>query len=280
MNIPRYWVKSTEDVTLDDGRLINLTAWGWSSINKEEARQKSEERLANLLDRVRRREDLPKNHYLYGNRPLREEIIEEIRTIDHEAIITRNSYGSLVLNTSHVLFVDIDLPVTEEGGGMLKKLFGKKPADPAMERLPALRESLMRTGGSFRFYRTAAGFRILGTDPMHVPDAAETEDLMKSLGADPSFVHLCRIQKSFRARLTPKPWRCGIHIPPGSFPREEIREQTEFEQWLSSYERNCASHATCRFIEEIGRGRVQPEAAEIVRIHDSKTRISEPLPLA
>ena len=59
---------------------------------------------------------------------------------------------------------------------------------------------------------------------------------MKALGADPAFLHLCRIQGSFRARLTPKPWRCGQANPPGSFPREP-EAQAAFAEWLAQYQR-------------------------------------------
>jgi hypothetical protein len=33
--------------------------------------------------------------------------------------------------------------------------------------------------------------------------------LMRFLRADPDYVRLCAVQECYRARLTPKPWRCG-----------------------------------------------------------------------
>ena len=48
----------------------------------------------------------------YPNRPFREQIIRELKDAAGQtsAVITRNAYGCLVLNTARMMFVDIDLP--------------------------------------------------------------------------------------------------------------------------------------------------------------------------
>ena len=69
------------------------------------------ERLRHLIGRVQQSLELERS-YAYGTRPLREEIIQEIhsRAGDITGIVTRNSYGCLVLNTAEAMFVDVDLP--------------------------------------------------------------------------------------------------------------------------------------------------------------------------
>lgn len=102
---------------------------------------------------------------------------------------------------------------------------------------------------------------------------------MESVGADPAFVRLCRLQESFRARLTPKPWRCGHHPPFDRHPREG-KAQERFAKWLGRYETACHSVATCRFVEAIGPGRIEAEVEAVLRVHDETTKAASGLPLA
>ena len=63
--------------------------------------------------------------YAYAERPLREELVEELEHAgERTAAITRNSYGSLVLNTEGGMFVDIDYP-PRESFSALRRAFGR-----------------------------------------------------------------------------------------------------------------------------------------------------------
>jgi hypothetical protein len=196
-----------------------------------------------------------------------------------DAVITRNSYGCLVLYAAHALFVDIDLraPTFTE---WLAGLLGKR-RDPAGERLASLRAALQAMpSASFRIYRTAAGFRVLATSPAFEPGSSAAAALLQATGADPAFVQLCRLQHSFRARLTPKPWRVGLAAPPGSFPRDHPDDRAAFAAWLGEYQRTAAAWATCQFVETIGSGVVDRSISPILRLHDDFTRAQSQLPLA
>lgn len=280
MQIPRFWVRESDEVQGQDGKQFHLRCWGWSTDNLQEARMKAREAVDRLSSRIRGGMEIP-SRYGYGNRALREEIIREISSEDGSpsAIITRNSYGSLILNTARVMFIDVDVPQSGSSGG----LFGwmkRDKQDPAETALSKLRGGLQASGGSYRLYRTAAGFRVLATDPLFEPGDAASEQIMDRVGADPAFVKLCRAQRSFRARLTPKPWRCGQPRPPADFPREDSQQEARFGQWLSDYDSACVSRATCRFVEAIGPGRVQSEAQPVLDLHDEFTRPGSNLPLA
>jgi len=285
MKIPRFWIRREGDVSTPDGRELRLFAWGWSETSPSDAESRAAERFRSLQQRVSQGLDLPRG-YAYGDRPVREQIVEEIAGPDgqQDALLTRNSYGSLVLNAARSMFVDVDAPPAPPAasGFSLKSLFGGgSGAQPAAAaQLDKLRGVLGSASGSFRVYRTAAGYRLLATDRVYTPGSSESESLMRQVGADPAFIQLCRIQESFRARLTPKPWRVGKPAPPGDFPREDARLQRAFDQWQQDYERAAASKATCQFVETIGSGAIHPDIAHIVQLHDDRTRATSSLPLA
>jgi hypothetical protein len=100
------------------------------------------------------------------------------------------------------------------------------------------------------------------------------------LESDPQYVDLTRAQECFRARLTPKPWRCGVTRPDRNFPRETAALEEAHARWLTTYERKSSGFATCRFIQTLGSANQCPEAQQVVLWHDRITRASESLPLA
>lgn len=277
MNIPHFWARADGVANNPRGESFDLRAWGWSNSGVAEARDNAQDRLRRILSRVAAGEPFP-SRYPYGVGAMREEIVREVAP---NAVITRNSYGSLVLNTTDVMFIDIDLPEgTQGGGGLLRSLFGKK-ADPVAEALQKLKDALTSAARStFRVYRTAGGFRVMAVERLFEPGSGEAERIMTAVGADPQFVQLCRAQRSFRARLTPKPWRCGWSTPPGEYPREDPAATAKFLAWRAEYERRCATKATCRFVEKVGNGWTSSAIEPLVKLHDDMTRANEALDLA
>jgi hypothetical protein len=287
MKIPKYWMRREGDVQRPDGTPLRLSAWGWSDTSTSEAEGRAGDRFRSLQQRVTQGLELPRG-YGYGSRPMREQILEEIPGPDGrpDALLTRNSYGSVVLNAARAMFVDVDVPRRssprdEPAGFSVMRMFGlgggAKEQAAALDRL---RHALAGSGGTFRVYRTAAGFRLLATDRVFVPASSDSESVMRATGADPAFVQLCRVQESFRARLTPKPWRMGEMPPPSQFPRGDREQEAAFNEWLERYERASASKATCRFVETVGSGWLHREIAPIVRLHDERTKAESDLPLA
>ena len=68
--------------------------------------------------------------YGYPGRPMREEILREFRAPNGavHGIVTRNSYGCVVLNTANLMFVDVDAPEARESS-FLAGLFGFRQPD-------------------------------------------------------------------------------------------------------------------------------------------------------
>ncbi|HEX2204375.1 MAG TPA: hypothetical protein VHG91_13785, partial [Longimicrobium sp.] len=155
------------------------------------------------------------------------------------------------------------------------------PAAPAAAALDGLRRWVAaRPDWRVRVYRTHSGLRYLVTHALFSPTDGEARAAMTALGADPQYVRLCQAQKSFRARLTPKPWRVGLSTPPARFPYESAADEHAMRAWEASYARASAGYAACRLIEELGSGTEHPEVAPLRALHDEQTRASSGLPLA
>lgn len=100
---------------------------------------------------------------------------------------------------------------------------------------------------TYRVYRTHSGCRIICTSMTF--DRKDTikdflgDRLLRFLQADPKYAALCQQQRSYRARLTPKPWRVSSEEP----------------------------NHVCDFVTTIGSGEVHPDLVEQLRLHDEMT---------
>lgn len=277
MNFPPFWAKGEYD---------GFMCWRWSHRSLDEALTLAEQAARKLADRFRAG-DIPKHGYGYPDRPFREPVLCELKNNAGEvaAVVTRNSYGSLVLNTARVMFVDVDLPEPKPAGGLLKRLFGKpdlKPAaDPAKDAIAkAEMWSRNNPGWGWRIYRTRGGLRLLATHALFEPETAASGGVFDALGADTLYRQLCKTQKCFRARLTPKPWRCGAEKPPTRWPFSDAKAEARFNKWESAYQNTCRDWATCELIQTIGNRDVHSDVRLVVELHDETTRAEAKLKLA
>lgn len=221
-------------------------------------------------------------HYAYGERPLLEPVLREFQTDGDgpAAVVTRNAYGSVVLNTRDLMFVDIDKEDGQSTGiaSGIRLLFGgSRSAHTVFADIQSVAERNNLTG---RVYKTAAGYRVLITNAAFQAGSRESEDLLRQFGADPLYIRLCRMQESFRARLTPKPWRCGWQVPPVTFPFETKEDRSWFQDWETKYNSAIAGYATCRYTASFGSSTMARGFEELVRYHDEETRAASVLPLA
>ncbi|MFN6207227.1 MAG: hypothetical protein ACK49R_12380 [Planctomycetota bacterium] len=279
MLIPRCWKLVEGNFPDRAGGTVRLSAWGCGE-DEAAAEEDGRERLERVAASLNAGK-VPEQWYGYPDRPVREEILQTFDgpTGDPEsqvAVVTRNGYGALVLNTARMLFLDIDLAMGL--GQTIRSWFGQ--ASPEQTKLAQLQHLLSAQGNAtFRIYRTAAGFRVIGLGREYDPAGREAEELMEATGTDPQFRRLCTVQKCFRARLTPKPWRCGVPRPWVHFPyRDEAAEQ-EMRSWISRYEAASARYATCRFLAEVGSLPPSGDEAILLEIHDCLTGVGKGLPL-
>jgi hypothetical protein len=278
MNFPQFWARGSSG---------DFSVWRWSVQSAAEAQSLADQAARQLAERFRIG-DYPRRHGgYYPNRPFREQILEAVKNESSDvcAVITRNSYGCRVLNTARIMFVDIDLPESRPPVGLIRRLFGKPeiaaPANrdkEAMERIENWTRSNSEWG--WRIYRTRSGLRLLATHALVDADSDTAKGVFESLGADPLYRKLCETQKCFRARLTPKPWRCGLRRKPERWPWLDAGQETRFQRWEAQYQSCSTSWATCEFIRQIGNPMIHAEVQPILKLHDSKTRAESKLQLA
>lgn len=242
------------------------------------------EALREITKKVRNDEKL--DRYSYGERALREEIIETIvyEKSEPSAIITRNGYGALVLNTANVMFVDIDF-VSE---GIIKRIvfafrrFLNLTVMTQEERKLQLLKEWMHgyPNWGMRVYRTKAGLRCLVTHDLFGPSHPNTMKSFDGMGADPLYMRLCANQESFRARLTPKPWRCKLRTPPNKYPWDDVDEERRYRQWEENYNRVITRFTTCKLLDILGSRFMHPEVEAIQVVHDRYACVSDEYTLA
>jgi hypothetical protein len=106
--------------------------------------------------------------------------------------------------------------------------------DPAASPMRRLHEWIERhPAWGVRVYRTRSGLRYLVTHAPYSPEDPNIKAAMEFLGADPQYRNLCKAQKSFRARLTPKPWRVGLTAPHLEFPRTTQDKERAAAEWVT-----------------------------------------------
>lgn len=270
MFIPRFWFR------VADG---SRTSLGWSDASAFEAEKLARSRWAKLAELGD--DATPSDWDYYPSTPVKEEILETPRPLasgSGAALITRNRAGVEVLNTDRVAFVDIDLRSNRASllssiGG----LFGRKSAksdegeSAALARVAAWADA---SSVRLRAYRTAGGLRLIRMDRLIEPDGDECAAMFEALGADPLYGRLCRVQKSFRARLTPKPHRIGCSAAPGSHPRTDPEMVQAFANWLADYEQARAGLAVAAFIAEYGSAQSESIPQVIAALHDRRTLLN------
>lgn len=275
--LPQFWRSA---------RAGMVTAWGWSTQSADEALAVANERLANSLKAIRA--GLPRDKRgSYGWAPPREETLQEVRDADGAliAVVSRNRYGADVLGTDRLLIADVDLPAERPMVRSLRRLFGGKKdpeADgPKARALRAIGDFAARHPNlGVRAYETFGGYRVLVTGSGLEPRSPDAAALFEQLGTDQIYVHLCRKYNTCRARLTPKPWRCGLRAPSTTWPPTSDEDARRASQWLSEYAATTAGFATCRL-----RGTFGPpprtDEAQLIELHDRATRVADTqLPLA
>ena len=87
---------------------------------------------------------------------------------------------------------------------------------------------------------------------------------MQNLYADPLYARLCRFQATFRARLTPKPWRVEID-----------EERFVYDRTTGLVVADYSSYAVCHLVEIVGEPTILPQFESTIRVHDSFCRIDQ-----
>ena len=293
MNTPDFIASATAFASGSNGDVFR-SAVATSSKSQADAEQKAKilaQQYANDVAHNPRQHMQERERYPYGVRNLIEPIQERVRLgADELALITTNNYGASVLNAHRVMFVDVD---TENDAGRDPRTgmvidgqsISNDEALNALADLVAARDDLM-----FRVYSTAAGLRYICTSRFFDPESTESDEILKYLKSDKRYVLLCKKQKCYRARLSPKPWRCNkvVTLADTDAQLQNNEPRGFFAKLFSSAKPRTKTltkvedFAVCRFIETVGTNSVTmpPEIAAIVRLHDNACGVTTTKPLA
>jgi len=309
MKIARYWAKGEAQSQRPDDSPILLSIWRWSDASQHDAQQRATAAAEDAAHRMETGSVVGEGHgYNYFANPPREEIIEEITGEDGSTIgtVTRNRMGSLILNTDGLMFIDVDTEsaASKPSGGILSRLASlltgsgrrRKKAQVSSEFVVAdgraryagddgvgdvpegptgriAQAAAMFPTDTFRLYQTAAGYRLMLTNRTVSPTSDECKRILASFDADPLYARLCEKQECFRARLTPKHWRCELPTPPYRYPLRNSSEERVYDEWITQYEQVIEPYATCKFLQEFGPGEKHPSLALLIQVHDMMSRV-------
>lgn len=111
MIVPQFWSEA-KSVVRREGKQATIMRFGWSDVSEADAHEHAETRVSEAVSRYKAGEDLRRiDHKVKYNGaeglPIREEIISR----HDDAVLTRNSYGAMCINTPDVMFTDIDVDV-------------------------------------------------------------------------------------------------------------------------------------------------------------------------
>lgn len=292
--LPQYWVSEGSSAQAPDGRKVWLSARGWSRTSVAQATEMAQQRLWRLVDRFSRGTAGPREEY-YPRIALCEQVLHQM--FDGETLIaevSRNRYGSDVLNTDIVLIADMDFtasapPAAHERTkrSLLSRLFDRSlptlPSDDAQREAAALETAAEFANNNKNLgthvYRTFAGLRVIVTGSGALPTSGRATMIMRDLNTDPLYVTLCATHQTYRARLTPKPWRVGHSSLRAVWPPRGEFDTKLTQRWLLAYERKSAGYATCRRIASYGTPPT-PVERRVIDLHDQRTLADSGHPLA
>ncbi|MET0224443.1 MAG: hypothetical protein ABW346_08720 [Terrimicrobium sp.] len=107
MYFPKFWQR---------GEREGFVCWGFSDESGAEARERAQERARIIAERFHSGEAL--RSYGYPDRPMREPVLQVVASstqTEPAGVITRNSYGCMVLNAARMFIADVDHRPTDQG---------------------------------------------------------------------------------------------------------------------------------------------------------------------
>lgn len=134
----------------------------------------------------------------------------------------------------------------------------------------------------FRLYRTPMGYRVLAMHKTFDPATDEPFEILNSWKSDRIYIQMCKNQRCFRARVSPKPWRIGVGrlAPrPGVWPIK-LERMPDREKWVKHYSEKSKKFASCEFVVKIGSNIVDTKAEAVRVLHDEYSKAEMNLPIA
>lgn len=266
MKTYKFWKKEITEIRID-GQSQSIVCFGRSNMSLADAAADAVARAKKVEMKIAGKEVKEEDY----SADIREELAREI---DAHNVITRNRYGALVWNTDAVTIIDIDQhqkTFLESLG--LQKRDSKTAIVEAVEKLAA---KPPYSALCLRVYETKKGIRVIVDGTYYDPNSAEGKALLQACNADRLYSLLCRKQKCYRARLTPKPHRIKQKGIKYRWPMEAM-EYESAKKWVSEYNAKSEKFAVCRYLKTLGKTETR---SPVISLHDELTKAVSQLPLA
>jgi hypothetical protein len=270
----RHWAIITSMVTRK-GKDFSVSIKGHSNVSYDDAVRNAEMKKGAIVSAI-----IDDTYETEGD-VLVEEVVSELEGASKPVIITRNRYGCLVLNAADIIITDHDLKSAYKFSPLNFfpfSLFRTRVNDKS-ELLKSIRTGLEKNNLHARIYETKNGYRCIVTSRFVSGGNDESIKILEKLGCDPLYVRMTNVQKCYRTRLTPKPFRMKLPKPPVKFPFPTEKAGEYFNEWLAEYDAVSTRYAACRFIEAVGPAG-DSRVMKIVGMHDEMTKCKSGLPLA
>lgn len=127
-----------------------------------------------------------------------------------------------------------------------------------------------------RLYKTPNGYRILVMNDTYEPVSDKAISILKALNSDKTYIQMCKNQKCFRARVSPKPWRIGVdrlRPRPGVWPIKPEKLQQR-NNWVTEYNEASKNYRSCYFVKHIGSHTTTEKTERVRDLHDTLCNIN------
>jgi hypothetical protein len=116
MIIPDFWGEHKETRKIAAKNQVTISRFGWSETSQADAKDHAEKRVEEAFKKLSDGQDVERRELRVSYNgsegvPIREEVIQ----YHDDAVLSRNIYGSLCLNTPDVAFADIDFGENDNG---------------------------------------------------------------------------------------------------------------------------------------------------------------------
>lgn len=144
----------------------------------------------------------------------------------------------------------------------------KSPEERALANIR--RVSMAHPQLNLQVYRTPMGYRVLVLNEAFDPTSERALKLLSEFNSDPRYIAMCRNQRCFRARVSPKPWRMKLdRMKPksGVWPIRQDR-MAERQAWVERYQQKAGDFAACHYLMQLGADTRTDQAERVQALHD------------
>lgn len=178
------------------------------------------------------------------------------------AELNRSTNGYEIITLDWILISDIDLTEFKNEEEKLGEIIGISK----QHRI------------NFRVYRTTNGLRAICVSDFFRAVAPVSKRVLMDIGCDPFYTNMSQRLGEFSCRVSPKPFRVGISVPPKfNFYKLLPYEQ---KQWIEEYNKKIEGFKACEFVLQTSECEVPQQIQNFIKLHDEKTKCNYNFPIA